>query len=99
MSRKPSAGLRFVFICQTGLGLTGPAPVPVVIRLLGPPPPATISLALMVAVPQVARLRFPAMAMAAQESFQVDSGMYDFADVCVVAALVVFQKGDGTVPF
>src|SRR5580698_10223908 len=41
--------------------------------------------------------RLPAMAVAAHELFQVDSGIYDFADSVAVPG--VDQKAEGGVPF
>src|SRR3954470_551184 len=82
-SRKVSVGLPGMPICHVGLALME----------LGPPPAATRSIPvpespLTIAAVQV--FSVPTTALKAQESFQVVSGTYPFAEV--VAAPAAFQN-------
>src|SRR5581483_6329638 len=98
MSRTPSLGTPFP-VCHAGLGVPWHVPLAAdpLEQLLAPPEPARMfrlsgGVPLLGTAGQTAR--FPAVAVAAQLSFHVFSGMYDLADCRVVGALVLFQYSE-----
>jgi hypothetical protein len=90
-------------VCQLGRGLPPEHAVPALFRvaqLLSPPPPPSRSAKLslvaslvMTVDVQLFAAMFPAVAVAAQPLFHVDSGMYEFADSVVPPGVAQYVVG------